>query len=131
MARDIVHIRKKKILSFGVLASETTVFEGSCHILLYGGERPHIGCTVMAQPRPSLADPRKMSSTASVLNLSGHKDEMLCRCLAEAVSAGSGLVTVCTGGFHVDEIGAAQLAEVQDAAREMAREIWKEVIAAV
>ena len=75
MARDIVHIRKKKILSFGLLASETTVFEGGCHILLYGGERPHIGCTVMAQPRPSLADPQKMSSTASVLNLSGHKDE--------------------------------------------------------
>ena len=121
MARDIVHIRKKKILSFGLLASETTVFEGVCHI----------GCTVMAQPRPSLADPQKMSSTASVLNLSGHKDEMLCRCLAEAVSAGSGLVTVCSGGFHVDEISAAQLAEVQDAAHEMAREIWKEVIAAV
>ena len=53
------------------------------HILLSGGERSHIGCTVLAVPRPSLDGSGKMSSTASVLNVMGHKDEEVCRYLAE------------------------------------------------
>ena len=51
-------------------------------LCLSGGTRPHLGCVVMASPRPSLADPEKRSATSSVLNLPGHKDEALCRALA-------------------------------------------------
>ena len=58
--RDIVHIRKRRYCLLGFLHRKPLFFEGGCHILLYGGERPHIGCTVMAQPRPSLADPQNM-----------------------------------------------------------------------
>ena len=45
--------------------------------------KPHIGCAVLAIPRPSLKSDGSMSCTSSVLNLSGHKDETLCRLLAE------------------------------------------------
>lgn len=96
------------------------------HILLGGGDRPHIGCTVLAVPRPSLqSDKKEMSSTASVINVTGHKDEQLCRYLAEKVAAGTQAVTVCTGGFHVDNITEAQIAEVIQAVKEIAEEILK------
>ena len=127
MAGNVISFQKEKRLSFGVLVAEVARFEGSCHILLYGGAKPHIGCTVLAQPRPSLADTRKRSSTACVLNVAGHKDEVLCRHVAETVAAGSGLVTVCSGGFHEDQICAARLEEVQAAARQLAAEICQEI----
>ena len=94
------------------------------HILLGGGERPHIGCTVLAIPRPSLQnDKKEMSSTASVINVTGHKDEQLCRYLAEKIAARTQAVTVCTGGFHVDHITSEQIEEVIEAVREIADEI--------
>ena len=93
------------------------------HILVNGGERPHIGCTVLALPRPSLDGSGKMSSTASVLNVTGHKDEEVCRYLAEKVSAGKKTTVVCTGGIHMDGITKEQIAEIVEAMRIIAGEI--------
>lgn len=93
-------------------------------ILLMGGECPHIGCTVLAVPRPSFQnDKQEMSSTASVINITGHKDEYLCRYLAEKIAAGTKAVAVCTGGFHVDHITESQIEEVMEAVREITEEI--------
>ena len=88
----------KKELTFTNIYAEISRLGEDYHILLSGGERPHIGCTVLAVPRPSLDGSGKMSSTASVLNVTGHKDEEVCRYLAEKVSAGKNAVVVCTGG---------------------------------
>ena len=93
------------------------------HILVSGGERPHIGCTVLALPRPSLDGSGKMSSTASVLNVMGHKDEEVCRYLAEKVSAGKKATVVCTGGIHMDGITKEQIAEIMETMQIIAGEI--------
>lgn len=93
------------------------------HILVSGGERPHIGCTVLALPRPSLDGSDKMSSTASVLNVMGHKDEEVCRYLAEKVSAGKKATVVCTGGIHMDGITKEQIAEIMETMQIIAGEI--------
>lgn len=81
-------------------------------ICLEGGNVPHIGCVVQAVPRLSLKQDGSMSATASVLNLTGHKDEFLCRKLAEEICSKTGCVTVCTGGFHVDGISQEQIKDV-------------------
>ena len=78
----------KKKLTFTDICVEVRRLGDDYHILVSGGECPHIGCTVLAIPRPSLDGSGKMSSTASVLNVTGHKDEEVCRYLAEKVSAG-------------------------------------------
>ena len=65
----------KKKLTFTDICVEVRRLGDDYHILVNGGERPHIGCTVLALPRPSLDGSGKMSSTASVLNVTGHKDE--------------------------------------------------------
>ena len=65
----------KKKLTFTEICVEVRRLGDDYHILVSGGECPHIGCTVLAIPRPSLDGSGKMSSTASVLNVTGHKDE--------------------------------------------------------
>lgn len=78
-------------------------------ICVEGGNKPHIGCVVQAVPRLSLDGSGRMSATASVLNLTGHKDEFLCRKLAEQVCSRLGVTVVCTGGVHLDGISAEQI----------------------
>lgn len=43
----------------------------------------------------------------------GHKDEVICRWMAEKVSKELGKRVVCTGGFHKDGISEKEIREVQ------------------
>ena len=54
----------KKKLTFTDICVEVRRLGDDYHILVSGGECPHIGCTVLAIPRPSLDGSGKMSSTA-------------------------------------------------------------------
>lgn len=96
-------------------------------ICLEGGNVPHIGCVVQAVPRPSLKENGSMSTTASVLNLTGHKDEFLCRKLAEEICSATGCVIVCTGGFHLDGIKKEQIEDVIQAVDEVCVELSKKI----
>ena len=69
-------------------------------LTLSGGEKPHIGCVVQAVPRPSLRGDGTISVTSSVINLTGHKDEFLCRRLAENRCRETGKVVVCTASLR-------------------------------
>ena len=106
-------------LSFGKLSVQISQLGSDYVIAVWGGEKPHIGCTVLAVPRPSLTGDGSCSVTSSVLNVTGHKDEEICRTLAEQVARRKGIVTVCTGGFHVDHIGKEQIDEVIQAAEKI------------
>ena len=109
-------------LSFSEASLTVTSVGEDIHILFSGGDRPHIGCTVMAVPRESLTGDGSISVTSSVMNLTGHKDEAVCRELAEVWCRKTGRVTVCTGGFHVDNITAEQIAELME---EIAKIIYR------
>ena len=113
----------KKKLTFTDICVEIRRLGSDYHILVSGGERPHVGCTVLAVPRPSLDGSGRMSSTVSVLNVTGHKDEEVCSYLAEKVSAGKKATVVCTGGIHMDGITKEQIAEIVKAMQIIAVEI--------
>ena len=83
-------------------------------ICLKGGDRPHLGCVVQTEPRVSLTGDGSVSATSSVLNFPGHKDEVICRWMAEKVSKELGKRVVCTGGFHKDGISEKEIREVQE-----------------
>lgn len=68
-------------------------------VCLQGGDQPHIGCVVQTEPRESLTGNGSVSATSSVLNYPGHKDEVICRYVAEKVSGELNRRVVCTGGF--------------------------------
>ena len=94
---------------------------------LAGGEKPHIGCVVQAVPRESLTGDGSWSATSSVWNRTGHKDEVLCRMLAEKICCACRTVTVCTGGVHIDEITGEQIREIVDAVEKMGEEIAQDL----
>lgn len=81
-------------------------------ISVSGGERPHIGAVAVAQPRPSLADPQKVSATTSVIALLGHKEDMLARGLAARVAAAIDGVAVVSCGIHYDGLSDDEIAAV-------------------
>lgn len=120
-------VKKISTSDFQIEAGGTKIGED---ILLYvkGGEKPHIGCTVIAVPRPSLSGNGQTSATSSVLNLTGHKDESLCRTLAEMVCCASGKNVACSGGFHMDQITLQQIQEVEAAVRKLGEFLIKELI---
>lgn len=113
----------EKELSYTKLYVRVNHLGKDYHLTLWGGEKPHIGCTVLSVPRPSLTGKGDISVTSSVLNVIGHKDEEICRCLAEQVARKKNAVTVCTGGFHMDGITDSQIDEVCRAVRETAQEL--------
>ena len=112
-------MRQVKTLSFAELIVETENIGKDLLITVRGGTKPHIGCCVLSEPRPSLSGDGTVSATSSVLNCIGHKDEALCRYFAEKAAAAHGCTAVCTGGFHVDVITKEQIEELMRAAEEI------------
>lgn len=102
----------EKQLSFAELSIQVDYIGEDYHIIIRGGDRHHIGCTVLAVPRLSLTGDGSISVTSSVINVTGHKDEVICRRLAEKVARRKNAITVCTGGFHIDHICKEQIDEV-------------------
>ena len=72
-------------------------------VALQGGTRHHIGATAMAVPRPSLADSSVVSSSASVLCVTGHKEDELARGAALRLSAALACTVTVVAGLHVDD----------------------------
>lgn len=93
-----------------------------------GGTKPHIGCVVQAVPRLSLSGDGTRSATASVLNLTGHKDEFLCRKLAEIVCSRLGVTVVCTGGFHLDGMTDGQIRELLAVTEDIGEKFAKQML---
>lgn len=90
-------------------------------VALVSGRGAHIGCAVLAVPRESLSGTGAPSATASVLNVTGHKDELLLRGLAERLSALSGCRAAAIGGVHFEGLSAEQLAAVEEINRQALR----------
>ena len=86
-------------------------------LTLCGGEREHIGAVAVAQPRPSLADPARMSATASVIALPGHQEDMLARELALKVAASLNVAVCVACGIHLRQPAPTLLDEALAAAR--------------
>ena len=57
------------------------------------------------------------------MNRTGHKDEEICRAVAEETAIRTGKTVVCSGGFHVEDICDCQILEVQEAVRKMTQEL--------
>lgn len=112
-------LRKKITLSFSELEIQGAFLGNDFILCVQGGDQPHIGCTVLAVPRMSLTGDGTVSATSSVINLTGHKDEAICRRLAEHCCKKLNAVVVCTGGFHMDNLSGEQVAEVIKAVEEL------------
>lgn len=89
---------------------------------IYGGQRAHIGCTVLAVPRPSLTGIGR-SATVSVLNRTGHKDDVVATAVAQRVAAELDCAVSCCCGIHVDDASPALIAAIAEAPDVIAQRI--------
>jgi hypothetical protein len=96
-----------------------------------GGERPHVGCVVLAQPYPSKEDPGAWSSSISVLCIPPHKEEPIARGIAKTLCAALGRVAVVTAGVHDDSIDAAGISTYLRLGEELAQALLTRVRQAV
>ena len=73
-------------------------------VVIWGGERPHIGAVALAQSRQSLKDHEKKSATASVLSILGHKEDAVVKSVSERLAAVADRPVVVTAGMHWDNL---------------------------
>ncbi len=88
-------------------------------VCLHGGDTPHVGAVAVARPRPSLQDARRISATTSVIALTGHKEDVLARDMAQTMAARLDAVVVLACGIHLDDITPGELAETGRLAEEL------------
>ncbi len=81
-------------------------------VAIWGGDRPHIGATAVAQPRPSLRDPERTSATASVICLPGHKEDELAKKASEKIASAINVNVVVAAGIHWDGLTLEGIAKV-------------------
>ena len=79
-------------------------------IAVGGGQRPHVGCVVLAQPQPAQAKNGVCSASCSVLTIPPHKEEPIARGIATRLAEELGRVTVVTAGVHDDNLDADGIA---------------------
>jgi hypothetical protein len=73
-------------------------------VVIWGGERPHVGAVALAQSRKSLKDPDKISATASVLCLVGHKEDVVVKIVSERLATVADRPVAVAAGIHWDNL---------------------------
>ena len=68
-----------------------------------GGDRPHVGCVVLAVPCSGRGG-SGFSPSVSLLTIPPHKEEPIARAVADEVCRRHGRVVVVTAGVHEDGI---------------------------
>ncbi len=100
---------------------------GDLCVSLSGGDRAHIGAVALAQPRPSLADPQKISTSTSVITVCGHKEDRLACEVAEQIAQKiNGIVTVSCG-IHIDDASQNQIGQIVMIVRKLVTELLRQL----
>lgn len=76
-------------------------------VAIGGGEQPHVGCVVLAQPQQSRRRPGSWSASCSLLTIPPHKEEPIARAVAVRLASDCGRVAVVTAGVHDDSLDRA------------------------
>ncbi|EGO62824.1 hypothetical protein [Acetonema longum] len=71
-------------------------------VVIGGGEVPHVGAAALALPRPSLKNHGGISATASVLCVTGHKEDLLARAAALRLASRLNTSVLVSVGLHLD-----------------------------
>jgi hypothetical protein len=97
-------------------------------VVIWGGERPHIGAVAIAQPRPSLRDHLRTSATASVFCYPGHKDDIIAKEAAERISSVLNMNATVTVGMHWEGINEEGIKVAIANSRELVEMIIERII---
>ena len=96
-------------------------------VVLWGGTRPHVGAIGMAQPRPSLKDPKIISATSSVFTFSGHKEDVVAKAMSEELARKLNRKVVVVAGMHWEGLEDGGIEEVIATCQGLKESILKRV----
>ena len=82
-----------------------------------GGRAPHIGAAALAVPRESLGPDGGLSASASVLCVTGHKEDELAREAALRFAARLGGHVLVSAGLHIERADARDIRLLLDNCR--------------
>jgi len=77
-----------------------TMLGQDLQLIIWGGDKPHIGAVALAQPRASLKNPKNTSSTSSIICIVGHKEDVVAKYMSEQLSAALKTNVAVTAGMH-------------------------------
>ena len=89
-------------------------------VLCYGGDKPHIGAVSLAVPYESNGISHASVSTLTALT---HREDLICRQLAESFSKQLRATVAVSCGIHFDLISKELILEIQGEVMEMSKEL--------
>jgi gallate decarboxylase subunit D len=104
------------------LRAHVTIMGNDILVVLLGGSA-HIGAVAMAEPRPSLADPRKAGATSSVYTYVGHKEDMIAKTMAEKLAKDLNRKAVVVAGIHWDNLKEEEIAMIVNMCPEITEDV--------
>ena len=96
-------------------------------LVVLSGGNIHIGAIAMAQPRPSLNDPKNISATSSVFTYVGHKEDILIKSISEELSSQLNRKVVVLAGIHWDKLALSDIKIITGICGRLTKKIIKEV----
>ncbi|HJX23595.1 MAG TPA: hypothetical protein VJ574_04190 [Candidatus Bathyarchaeia archaeon] len=96
-------------------------------VIVNGGDKHHVGAIAVGIPRPSLKNPGKTSSTVSVFNLTGHKDEAIARDISERMTSSLNRVVVVIAGVHMNDASEQDIEKLLSNSKECTERALKEI----
>ena len=94
------------------LWGSVTPTDNGIAVILVGGDAPHVGAMAISIPRPSSADPRRVSPSTSVYCVVGHKDDELARAVASGLCRKLNAIVAVIAGVHIDRASRAEIRAV-------------------
>lgn len=91
-------------------------------VMMTGG-RAHIGAVCLSIARRSLNGGDRVGASTSVLAVTGHKDDVVAKCLSESLAAKLGRKVVAVCGIHYDGLAPDGIRTVLSLAGEAVRRI--------
>lgn len=79
-------------------------------VTIYGGDKPHIGCSILTIPY--ISKDNTIKCTSSILNITSHKDHILGQVVSDYLSKKYNKIINCTCGIHIDNITTNQIEEL-------------------
>jgi len=95
-------------------------------VVLFGGML-HIGAIGIGQPRPSLKDEGRISSTGSVFTFPGHKEDVIAKSMSEELARRLNRKAVVVAGIHWDKL----ITEELDVIMGICNKITEKIIAGI
>lgn len=93
------------------------------NISIFGGDISHIGAVAIGIPRPSLEDKNKISSSVSLITVTGHKEDAIVQKYAKRLSSKINSTVVVCCGIHICNITFDEIVALGDVVDEIINEL--------